>query len=495
MGVFLKQSFWSSLIIYFGVIIGFINSLILFPKYLNTEQIGLLRQIISAATLLLPLSAFGISATAIKFYPEFSLDNKSKNQFFSIQLLLTIIGFFSVLIIIFSFFPLISEFFSKKSELIINYFDVIIFILLLLTISTIFEAYLRARMHIILPNITNGVLNRILTGSSILLLSASLISFNEMIYFQIPIYALGVIILIIFSYKKERFKLDFHLDKIKNKIKDIFNYNLYSLISGFGNVIILNVDILMISALLGLSDTGIYTTAFYIGIIIEMPRRAVSQISTPILSKLFRNKDLNSINYNYKMVSINQLIIGMLLFLLIVTNLNNIYNLIPNNQNFISGIGVVPIICLAKLITMASSFSSELIMMSKHYKFSVTSIIFLAIITILSNYFLIPKFGINGAAYAALISSIGFNLTKTIFIYLKFGFFPFSKNTFIVLILGIIIYLIIKQFSIIDNIIIEIITKSLIITTLFILPIYFLNVSQEFNRIIKRYINKKNLKS
>ena len=56
MGVFLKQSFWTSVIIYLGVIIGFINSLILFPKYLSTEEIGLLRQIISAATLLLPLS-------------------------------------------------------------------------------------------------------------------------------------------------------------------------------------------------------------------------------------------------------------------------------------------------------------------------------------------------------------------------------------------------------------------------------------------------------
>ena len=98
MGILLKQSFWSSLIIYLGVLIGFINSLILFPKYLKTEEIGLLRQIISAATLLLPLAAFGISGTSIKFYPEFSKDVKSKNEFFSFQFLLTIIGLFLVCI-------------------------------------------------------------------------------------------------------------------------------------------------------------------------------------------------------------------------------------------------------------------------------------------------------------------------------------------------------------------------------------------------------------
>ena len=101
---------------------------------------------------------------------------------------------------------------------------------------------------------------------------------------------------------------------------------------------------------MGLSDTGIYTTAFYIAIIIEMPRRAVSQISTPILSKLFKENNLKSIKNYYKIVSINQLIIGSLLFLLVISNLENIFNLIPNKDNFIKGISIVPIICIAKLI-------------------------------------------------------------------------------------------------------------------------------------------------
>jgi len=494
MGVFLKQSFWTSVIIYLGVIIGFINSLILFPKYLSTEEIGLLRQIISAATLLLPLSAFGISATAIKFHPEFSLESKPKNQFFSFQFFLALIGFCFVILLVWIFFPHISYFFSKKSKLLIDYFDIIIIILFLLTTSTIFEAFLKARMDIILPNFTNGVLNRLLTTFSVLLLSFSIIDFYKMIYLQIPIYGLGVTVLIIYSYKKESFKLYFQIDKIKNKIVKILNFSFYSLITGFGNVIILNVDILMVSAFLGLSDTGIYTTAFYIAIIIEMPRRAISQISTPILSKLFNNNDLNTINNHYKMVSTNQLIIGILLYLLVIINLENIYNLIPNKENFISGIGVVSIICVAKLINMSSSFGSELIMMSKHYRFNVTTIIILSIITITSNYFLIPQFGIIGAAYAALISSVVFNLIKVIFIYQKLGFFPYTRNTFLILFTGGIVYYLTSYIPKIENLIIDIILKSFVTFILFILPIYFFNLSKEFNELISKYISNKNLK-
>jgi len=494
MGVLLKQSFWSSLIIYLGVLIGFINSLILFPKYLETEEIGLIRQIISAATLLLPLAAFGISGTSIKFYPEFSNDTKSKNEFFSVQFFLTIIGFSSVLIMIFFFNSFIVEFFSKKSELIINYFDIIILVLLLLTISTIFESYLKSRMHIILPNFTNGVLNRLLTSLSVLLLSISIINFHQMIYFQIPIYSVGVILLILYSYNKEKFKFDFNIQKIQDKINKILNFNLYSLISGFGNVIILNVDILMISALLGLSDTGVYTTAFYIAIIIEMPRRAVSQISTPILSKLFKENNLNSIENYYKIVSINQLIIGSLLLLLVISNLENIFNIIPNKNNFIKGISIVPIICFAKLITMSSSFGSELILMSKHYKFSVTSIIILAIITVCSNYFLIPKFGIDGAAYAALLSSVIFNLTKIIFIYSKYHFLPFSIKSVYVIITTIFIYYIVNFLPSYENFIVDIILKSFVIITLFVPIIYIFKISIDLNKLIDKFLSSNNLK-
>ena len=56
MGKLLKQSFWSTIIIYIGVILGFINSIILFPKFLSTEQIGLVRQILSASIMLVPLT-------------------------------------------------------------------------------------------------------------------------------------------------------------------------------------------------------------------------------------------------------------------------------------------------------------------------------------------------------------------------------------------------------------------------------------------------------
>ena len=79
MSVILKQGFWSTIIIYIGVLLGFVNSVILFPKYLSPEQIGLIRQIISAAIILIPITTFGANATYVKFYPSFK-DDRKKNS-------------------------------------------------------------------------------------------------------------------------------------------------------------------------------------------------------------------------------------------------------------------------------------------------------------------------------------------------------------------------------------------------------------------------------
>ena len=45
MGVVIRQSFWSMLAIYLGIGIGFINAVILMPKFITPEETGLFRTI------------------------------------------------------------------------------------------------------------------------------------------------------------------------------------------------------------------------------------------------------------------------------------------------------------------------------------------------------------------------------------------------------------------------------------------------------------------
>ncbi len=482
----LKQSFWSTLVIYFGVLLGFINSIILFPKFLSTEQIGLFRQIISASTILIPLTTFGVSSSYVKFYPLFKKDFNQKNQFFSLNLILIFGAYLLVGSLLYIFFEEIESIFSQKSELFIEYFYVVYYILFLMSLSALFESYLRARYNTILSNVLNGVSNRILTSLSIILLAYSFIDFKEVIHLQILIYSLGLLIILIYSNSIDKLYFTIKIDKIKTSLSRILNYNSYSFLGSFSNIIVLNVDILMVTTLLGLSQTGIYTTAFYIGMIIEIPRRAISQISLPVISDNIKDDDFTKIEDNYKEVSLHQTLIGVLFYLIIIINIENIYSLIPNSSSFIEGKNVVYIVGLTKLLIMMFGYSSELISISKFYRFTVTTIIILAVLVIALNLLLIPKFGMMGAALASLISILIYNIIKYLFIKIKMGITPFSVSTLKIILIGIVLYIIFYLIPGIKNNILDIILKTSVISGFYILIIYKLRLSKKFNNIILR---------
>ena len=491
MGVVIRQSFWTSIVAYVGVAFGYLNSLILFPLFLDTEQIGLIRQLQAAALLLVPVATLGISNVMVKFHPQYSTSKTDRNSFLTIMLFGALIGFAASWIAIIIFNTPILEFFSRKSGLVIDYFYVIIALLFILTLTTVFRTYLLARLEIVASNFINGVLIRILVGVSILLYGFHLVNFDFTVNFLILVYAIALILHIVFAFRKEAFSFRIgkeFLDRLS--LKELSTYSLFSILGSASNVIVLNVDILMVTGLAGLGETGIYTTAFYIAIVIDMPRRAISQISTPILSKALSDNDLIKVKQHYKSVSTNQAIIGGLLFLGLIGNLDNIYSLIPNKESFIEGMPVVMFIALAKVSDMIFSQNSEILMLSKHYKFNVITVVILGILTVIFNYLLIPEYGITGAAIASLISILLFNLVKFVYIKVKLGFHPFSKSTLPLLLWIAIVYLSIEQIPFLGNVFIDLLARSVLITLIFLAPVYALRVSPEINNTIKDLLQK-----
>ena len=59
MGVIQRQGIKSSVVIYFGLIIGYLNSTILFPTFLGKEYYGLLQTILAATLILVQFVKLG----------------------------------------------------------------------------------------------------------------------------------------------------------------------------------------------------------------------------------------------------------------------------------------------------------------------------------------------------------------------------------------------------------------------------------------------------
>jgi O-antigen/teichoic acid export membrane protein len=245
-----------------------------------------------------------------------------------------------------------------------------------------------------------------------------------------------------------------------------------------------------VSAMLGLAANAIYTTAFYVATVIEIPKRALSQITMPLISKAFEQNQIKEVANLYRKTSINQLIIGSLLLIGVWINLDNIFDLMPKGENYVLGKWVVIIVGAGKLMDMLFGPSSEIIVLSKYYRFNIVLIIILAAIVIFSNNILIPRYGIEGAAWGSAFALVTFNVIKFIFIYTKFGIQPFEWATLKVLMIGVITLLINTVVFKIDNTLIDIAFRSIIITVLFSSLILWTRASADANGIFRNLISR-----
>jgi O-antigen/teichoic acid export membrane protein len=91
---------------------------------------------------------------------------------------------------------------------------------------------------------------------------------------------------------------------------------------------------------------------------------------------------------------------------------------------------------LGKLADMVTGLNSELISISRHYKFNFRISVLLLVMIIFFNRLLIPEYGIYGVATGVTAALVIFNLLKFMFLWYKMQLHPFSKNTLLVLFCG-----------------------------------------------------------
>ena len=485
MGVVLRQSFLSTVLTYVGVVIGYVNVLILFPRFLTPEEIGLVRLIPSAAFLLLPLAQLGLAQCTVRYYPAFEKKKNGPGQLLAFGLIGVTAGYVITLLLYQVFREPVTVYFAAESALVNEYQGVVLAVLLVMSFQAVAEGYSRAMMKIVAANFAKEVLVRVGSSVTVLLYAVDVITFEWLVYSMIIVYGLALFFLLGYLLHRRQLTLHFSFSGIgKPLLKEMMTYSLYALLGAGGSFIILNIDQIMISGMLGLHWNGIYTTAFYIAVVIEMPRRALTQITTPLISRAFDRQDIKEVGRMYKKVSVNQMIAGSLLYIGIAANLTSIFKLVPNNEVFIQGISVVYIIGLGKLLDMTFSLNGEIIVMSKYFRFNVVSLIVLAMLAVLLNQLLIPLYGINGAAWASTIAILLYNAVKMIFVWVKLGVQPFTGKNLLMLVIAAVVLAAGVYFPSFSHAFTDILLRSAFITILFFVFVIFFKVSPDVNELV-----------
>lgn len=430
---------------------------------------------------------FGLSSALVKFFPKL----KDQKGFLSFIILGGVFGFVLFAAFTFLFKTEITAYFAKESGLFIEYFGITLLISFILIQFQLLEAYCRSLLKIVIPTLIRDIQLRLSITVLVALYALDIITFNGLIQWLSAAYLLMVITVIFYLRQLKAFQLSFNFKFINTALlKQIMTYAIYMMIGAGGTQIVLQIDSIMVSGALGLDATGIYTIAFFIGVVIEMPKRSIAQISAPLISQAFEKNDMPAVEKLYKQTSINQMIIGSLLLIGIWANLESLYSFIPNGEIYIQGINVVVFIGLGKLSDMIFGTNGEIIVMSKHYKFNVVAVGILAILTIALNLLLIPKYGIEGAAIASFLAMLTFNLSKFLFVWVKFKIQPFSLGSIkLVAIIGLVLW-VNQWIPTLEQTLLDILIRSSVITVLLVGLTIGLKVSKEVNSLVFGFINR-----
>ena len=484
MGIVINQSIKNTLITYLGFGIGAINVLFLFTKYMSDAYFGLITYILSTANVMMPIMAFGVHNTIVKFYSSYKT-RMTQNSFLVLMLFLPLAIILPATLIGYIAFDSISHWFAGNNAIVEDYVWLIFITAITFSYFEVFYAWSRVQMHSVFGNFMKEVFHRL--GTTILLLTFHFgyITIEQLIYGITGVYILRVIIMKLYAFSL-RFPT-FKLSRIPN-LSAVLKYTSLIIIAGSVANIILEIDKFMLNRYVAIENIAYYGVAIYIASVISVPSRSMHQIVSPLTAKLLNDNNKQELKILYKKSSLNLFIISGFVFLLIILNINELYKLI--NENYVDGLLIVFVIGVSKLIDGLLGNNNAILFNSNYYRMVLVLGVFLAILTIVLNIVFIPIYGINGAAFATFLAILMYNVIKIWFVNAKFKMLPFTINTPKVLMLIIVSLGVFYFWDFTFHPIVNIGLKTLLISVFYGCVVYILNFSDDITTILNRFLKR-----
>lgn len=485
MGIVINQSIKNTISTYLGFAIGAINTLFLYTNFISDTYYGLVAFILSTANIMMPLMAFGVHNTIIKFYSTFKTKN-SLNSFLTIMLFLPLIIVIPLGMIGVSCYNFIGELLSRENDIVKGYIGYIFIAAVSMAYFEVFFAWAKTQMQTVFGNFLKEVFHRLAIMLLLFAVFLEYITVETFIFYVILVYVLKMIIMMFYAFSL-RLPV-FKLKRIDN-LKSILKYSSLIIIAGSIATVILDLDKFMLSQYIAIESVAYYSVAVFIATVIAVPQRSMHQIMLPLTAQYLNDNNKKALEDLYKRSSLNLYVISGLIFLLIINNINELYLIIPHE--FRNGLIVVFLISTAKLSDTILGNNNAILFNSDYYRMVLVFGIVLTILTIILNMIFIPIYGINGSAFATFIAILIYNTIKIVFIKKKFRMLPFTENSFKLSVLLIIGFVGFYFWDFDFHPILNMLFKSIIIGSLYTIVIYKMNISDEITLLIKKYLRFK----
>jgi len=489
MGIIQRQTISGTAFTYLGIIIGFVTTALIFPRVLTSEQIGLLGIFLSYSFIFAQFATLGTGRVTILFFPFFRDKSRNHHGFFYLMTMIAVIGLGVVLTVFFLIKPRLIENANDSSTLFAENINYLIPLIIATLFFLLFDSFNKNLFNAVRGIVLKEFIQRLFILLFILFFINHWITFEQYIPLYVIALAIPPIVLLIALLRHPEFTFrPSAIDRVREYGKKMVSVGFYGIMIGFSGMVILNIDRIMVERMIGLSATGIYLTMAYFATLVVIPSRALLKISDPVISQFWKDRDMKSLQDNYYRSSLNQFLAGSLILIGVWGNIGNITRILPGE--YAAGSLVVLLIGLAFLTDMATGTATYILANSKYFKYQTYFILLLVLFIVVTNYLLIPVWGITGAAAATLISKFLNNLMRHQLLFWKFRFQPYNRKFLFIIGVSLISYSAGYFIPEISNLYLDIFMRSAVMGGIYIILTLIFRISPELNEKLNQFIKK-----
>lgn len=250
-----------------------------------------------------------------------------------------------------------------------------------------------------LPNVAIGLLS---------VLFIYLMSDNKYlgrIFAFVVVYVIVGGILMIYTFLKGRMFFNFEYWKYG------FKFSVPLVFSGLALVILSSFDTTMLTTMVGASEAGIYSVTYSVGTAVLVLTSSFESVWIPWFTERMNKQKYGEINKGFQVY----LIVGAALITGAMLCLPEVFKLFAN-KSYWGGLLLLPPIVLATFFTFLYSIAVNYEYYCKKTKIVAMNSTIAAVLNVLLNAIVIPKFGAQGAAYTTVASYVFVFIIHTLYV-------------------------------------------------------------------------------
>jgi len=390
----------------------------------GAEVMGLFALTLTAANIFTIFAKMGTQTSLVRFVAQYAGQRNftAVKQIYNktLQLVLPISIFLCIIFYFLS--PFIANDIFHKSKLIIP-LRITSFVLPFSTLIGVNTASLRGLKKIRDAFIFSTVLPPVLSTFSLIVFTYFIVkSYLTPIYVNLlTVFTCALYSLILWQkYSKKLIKSDIYEKTIEIKKSEIVKVSMTMFMTSAMLLIMGWTDTFMLGIFRSASEVGVYRISIQIALLTSFTLGAVNSIAAPKFSELYWKNENNALKTVTKFASKVVFLSALPVYLIIVLFSKQILGIF--GKEFIAGSIALIILATGQFVNAACGSVGFLLDMTGNQKIFMTAMLIGGTLNIVLNFWLIPFYGIIGAALATAVSTAVWNILASINVYKIYGY-------------------------------------------------------------------------